>query len=271
MAPVRPGAASRSAAFAGAIVCGALVGVALLHPLTMVIYWFEFHPEFAGASTLWAFVALRMRAGFSPAMLPMTGIFALLGIAHGVGIASALHVLARRRRQVDQLQAELDRSLESLLAAGEGETVEFKASARWDYREGAVSRSVEAAVVRTLAGLMNHRGGSLLLGIDDHAKPVGLRSDFASLRRMDRDGFEQFVVGLVERHLGAAACGLLHVMFHEIDGHEVCRLVVESAPRPIYLRDEEGDRYFLRTGNATRALDAREAVEHIAVRQIVAG
>ncbi len=271
MVRVPRGAASRSTTLVGGIVCGAVVGVALLHPLTMVIYWFEFHPELAGASTLGAFVALRMRAGFSLAMLPMTGIFALFGIAHGVGIASALHVIARRRRQVDQLQAELERSIESLLAAGEGETIEFKASARWDYGEGAVSRSVESAVVRTLAGLMNHRGGSLLLGIDDRAKPVGLRSDFASLRRKDRDGFEQFVVGLVERQLGADACGLLHVMFHEIDGHEVGRLVVERAPRPVYLRDDRGDHYFLRTGNATRELDAREAVDHIAGRRATKG
>lgn len=68
--------------------------------------WCEFHPELAGASTLWAFVALRMRAGFSPAMLPMTGFFALLSVAHGVAIAFGLHVLARRQQQVDQLQAD---------------------------------------------------------------------------------------------------------------------------------------------------------------------
>ena len=246
-----------------AVLAGALVGVGVLHPLTMVIYWFEFHPEVAGVSTVWAFVALRVRAGFSPAMWAMTGTFALIGAVLGLGTGWATRALALRRRQVDQLQAELTRSLASLLAAGEGETVEFKASARWDYREGRISRDVEGAVVRTIAGFMNHRGGSLLLGVDDAGVPVGLRHDMASLRRQNRDGFQQFVVELVERGLGADNCPLLHLLFHAMESTEICRVVVEPAARPVYLRDAQGAHYFLRTGNGTRELDAREAVDHI--------
>jgi predicted HTH transcriptional regulator len=179
-----------------------------------------------------------------------------------------MDTLARQRRKVDLLQAELDRSLSSLLTAGEGETLEFKAAARWDHREGTVSRAIEGAVARTLAGFMNHRGGSLLLGVDDRGTPIGLRADFASLRRPDRDGFEQFLIGLAERQLGAHSCAQLHTIFHEIDGHVLCRVVVEAAAHPVYLRDERGDHYFLRTGNGTRELDAREAVDHITGRGI---
>lgn len=262
----RASARTRLLAVLGASVSGTVAGVGILHPLTMVIYWFEFHPELAGATSVWAFVALRMRAGFSQAMLPMTGAFAAIGFGLGLIVAAAVGAIARARRQVGQLEAELDRSLTSLLEAGEGETLEFKAALRWDLRAGATSRAIEGAVVRTIAGLMNHRGGSLLLGVDDRGRPVGLRADLATLRRQDRDGFEQFVVGLAERYLGADACTLLHILFHDVDGHDICRVVVEQASRPIYLRDERGDHYFLRTGNSTRELDAREAVDHITSR-----
>lgn len=44
------------------------VVVAVMHPLSMVLYWFEFHPDIAKDSAVWAFVAFRLRVGFSPAM-----------------------------------------------------------------------------------------------------------------------------------------------------------------------------------------------------------
>jgi hypothetical protein len=251
---------------AGYAVAGSLLGVAVLHPLTMAIYWFEFHPEVIGVSSVSEFIVRRMQAGFSPSMWPMTAAFSLMGATLGLAAGVTLRVLMRRSRQVDQLQAELTRSLSSLLTAGEGETVEFKASARWDYREGKINRAMEVAVVRTIAAFMNHRGGSLLIGIDDRGMPIGLIRDLASLRRRDLDGYQQFVVGLVERHLGPSACSLIHVLFHSIDAQDVCRVVVEPASRPVYVKEGDTARYFLRTGNGTRELDARDVVEHIAAR-----
>lgn len=250
----------------GVLISGVLTGVLVLHPLTMVVYWFEFHPELAGVSSLGEFVVLRMRAGFEPGMWPMTAIFALVGLVHALGIGWSTRALATRQRRVDQLESELARSVPSLITAGEGEMVELKAAARWDLREGRVSRTVEAAIVRAIAGFMNHRGGSLLIGVRDDGTPVGLQNDLLSLRRPDRDGYQQFLIGLVERHMGADACASLHVLFHLVGGHEVCRVVVEPARHPVYVRDEQGARYYLRTGNSTRELDAREAVAHIAAR-----
>lgn len=250
------------------VTSGALAGVLLLHPLTMVVYWFEFHPEVVGVSSVWEFVSQRMRAGFLPPMWPMTVVFALVGSTNALAIGWVVRSLALRQRQVDHLESELSRSVSSLIAAGEGEMVEFKSSARWDLREGKVSRAVETAIVRAIAGFMNHRGGSLLIGVRDDGMPVGLENDLRTLRRPDRDGFQQFIVGLVETWIGADACVLLHVLFHAVDGKEICRVVVEAAANPVFVRDEHGARYYVRTGNSTRALDAREAVAHTATRAI---
>ncbi|MBI2797446.1 MAG: ATP-binding protein [Gemmatimonadetes bacterium] len=245
-------------------VAGAIVGVGTLHPLTMAIYWFEFHPASGSFATVWEFMTFRLRAGFTPGMLVMTGVFATIGLVHGLATGWVIRALTLANLAVGQLQAELARTTASLLASPEGETLEFKSSARWDYREGKTSRAIEQAVSRTIAGFMNHRGGSLLIGVDDTGHPVGLRNDFDSLRRHDRDGFQQFLVGLVEKDLGADCCPLVHVLFQAIDGHDVCRVVVEASPRPVYVRDDRAARYLVRAGNSTRELDTRAAVEHIA-------
>jgi hypothetical protein len=245
---------------------GTVVGVGALHPLTMVIYWFEFHPAGAHFATVWDFMAFRLRAGFTPGMLAMTGLFAMIGLAHGLAIGWVVRTLTLAGLAVGQLQAELARTTSSLLAAPESETLEFKASARWDYREGKISRVIESATVRAMAGFMNHHGGSLLIGVDDAGRVVGLRNDFTSLRRPDRDGFQQFLVGLVERDLGAHCCSLIHVLFQSVEGEDVCRVVVEASPRPVYVRDDRAARYMVRAGNGTRELDTKAAVEHIAAR-----
>ncbi len=73
-------------------------------------------------------------------------------------------------------------------------------------------------------------------------------------------------MGLVERRIGGDACALLHVMLHDVDGRDVCRIVVERAPSAIYVVDDTGAHYWLRTGNVTRELDVREAIQHQAAR-----
>lgn len=245
---------------------GAVLGAALLHPVTMAIYWFEFHPEASGWRTIWAFVNYRMQAGFSVAMLAMMGVFAFIGGVHGLAYGIVSATLAERRRTLDALELELGRAIPALLAAGESELLEYKSSARWDYREGKTSGGIEDATARAIAGLLNHRGGNLLIGVDDSGTALGLESDYASLRRKDRDGYQQFLMSLVQRRLGAKACTLVHVMFHAIDGREICRVLVEPAPSPVYFAAERGAEYYVRAGNGTRALDVREAIEHIATR-----
>ena len=153
--------------------------------------------------------------------------------------------------------------LEGLIEAGESETVEFKASARWDYREGRHNKALEDVVVKTLAGLLNGRGGMLLIGVADDGSIPGIEADFRTLsKRPDRDGYQQFLVNLVSRDLGADACASLSVSFHAVRGKEVCRVAAEPSPRPVYI----ADRLYVRTGNTSRELSTREAADYIAGR-----
>ncbi len=51
--------------------------------------------------------------------------------------------------------------IEGLLAQGERDIVEFKSSARWDYREQKVNKTLEQVIVKTLASFLNAKGGIL--------------------------------------------------------------------------------------------------------------
>lgn len=250
-----------------AVAAGAVAGLVVIHPVAMAVYWFEFHPDIAGVSSLWQFLQYRVRAGFPAPMLAMSGLFALTGALLGGAGAFGLAALAWSERRIARLELELNRALPALLSAGEGETLEFKASVRWDYTARRVSRALEEPIVRTIAAFMNHRGGTLLLGVDDAGQVVGLAQDYATLHRQSRDGFEQYLTGLVRTALGAHRCALMHVVFHDVHGRDVCRVVVEPAPDPVFVERDGTAHYYVRTGNATRALDPREAMMHMNARR----
>lgn len=240
---------------AGHAIVGALAGILVLHPVTKAIYGSDW-------VSMRTFVA-RLALAFSPSMLPMSTAFAILGAGLGLMFGAYHRLLVRQRRALGFLQGELGRTVLSLVAAGESEHLEFKAAARWSIERGSVSRDLEDAIARTIAGFLNHTGGSLLIGVTDDGTVCGLAHDYGTLRTPNRDGYERFVYSLMRTRLGGEACTLVHVTFHLIDAKEICRVIVEPSERPVYFHDGNAARFFVRTGNSTRELDVREAMEHI--------
>lgn len=250
----------------GHIALGGILGILILHPVSMAIQWVDLYASGAASGGLGSAVVHRLATAFSVTMLPMTGLFALLGAAVGAGFGLYHRARVRAVREETFLARELHRDFFTLLRLGEGEQLEFKASARWDVRRNAPSRDVEHALAKTIAGFLNHEGGNVLVGVDDRGDVVGLQPDYRSLRRKNADGLQQFIVGLVRTRLGGDVCPLVHVAFHAVDEEEVCRILVEPSPVPVYYRNGGSSSYFVRTGNGTRELDARETVEHIRQR-----
>lgn len=242
---------------------GGVLGVLLLHPVTMVIYWLEHAPQSAGLAPAWSFALNSLLAAFEPGMRAMTGRFAAFGAV--LGLCSGLLTAAarRHRRQVEHLARLLERDLAALIRQGEGENLELKASIRWDYRNGCVHRELELPIVRSIAGFLNGGGGTLLIGVSDAGEVLGIEHDLATLRGRSHDAFERLILDLVAQRLGTASCAFVHVLFQRVGDRDVCRVTVEPAPRPVFLRDGHGSHLLVRTGNATRELDAEEALRHV--------
>lgn len=246
-----------------AVSVGALLGVFLLHPATMAVYWLEFRGNLDQVwSSGWAFVADRTIASFTLEMAPMTGSFAVLGALVGSIFAALGARFERSEQTISYLQRELAGELPSLIRSGEDDTLEFKSTARWDLHQNRVNRAVSDAVARTIAAFANSSGGSLLIGVGDDGAIVGLDLDYQTLRKRDRDGFTQFIMSLVSERLGRHCCTLIRLYFAEVNRHDVCRVIIGPSQAPIYFQDGSEARFFIRTGNATRELDAREVIQY---------
>lgn len=245
------------------VLIGALVGIVFLFPVNEIVFYYEHEPKAASALKFAADQLWHAFFGGAPLKILF---YASVGAFLGLVSAFFYSALYRNALSIRKLSEELEKDVLALIAHGEGETIEFKATFKWDVRESRSNRAVEDAALKSLAGFMNSEGGTLLIGVSDDGEVTGLERDYDILRRKDRDGFAQEVMTAVSLKLGADACPLVHLVFHSVGGKDICRIITSPSPRPVYLKEGNELKFYLRTGMSTRALNIQEAVDFIPTR-----
>jgi membrane protein YdbS with pleckstrin-like domain len=156
------------------------------------------------------------------------------------------------------------RSLQMFLKEGEGLFLEYKQTLRFDLRRKCISKDVERAVIKTIAGFMNADGGTLIIGVDDEAIVTGLKNDYDSLAKKNRDGFENHLSNLVKTMLGVKFANYIHVRFDYYNDNEACIVAVDPSHKPAYIQNADGkEEFFVRMGNSTQPFSMSETEEYI--------
>jgi len=250
--------------FAVALLLGAAVGIFILYPANEFVYFREYQPP--GDTTALGFAASQMHRSLHGQTPQKTTFYAIVGMILSVGGAALYSGMQRRSERIEQLSAALESDLRTLIARGESATLEFKSSFRWDLRENKVNRALEGVILKTLAGYMNGNGGTLLIGVADDGTIVGLDADYKTLKKQDRDGFEQALMTAIATKIGADACHSVQTVFSSIDNKDVCRVMAAPAARPVYVKEGEAPRLYVRTGVLTRELNVQEAINYTSAR-----
>ncbi len=250
--------------YAIALLLGAAVGIFVLYPTNEFVYFYEYQPT--ADTTAGGFAAHQMQRSLRGQTPRKTIFYAIVGIMLSLGGAGLYSSMQRRSERIDQLSAALESDLQTLIAKGESASLEFKSSFRWDLRENKVNRVLEGVIMKTLAGYMNGSGGTLLIGVSDDGAILGLDSDYKTLKKQDRDGFEQALMTAIATKLGADACQSVQIVFHAAESKEVCRVMVAPMDRPVYVKDGDAPKLYVRTGVLTRELNVQEAVDYTSTR-----
>ena len=246
-----------------ALVLGIGVGIFVLLPINEFVYYTEFHTPGKPAIS---FAVDQIRQSLHGNLPRKTSFYAVVGVVLSLGGALIYASAAGRSAKIRQLSAALEGDVLQQIAGGESASLEFKSTFRWDLRENRVNRSLETVVLKTLAGYMNTQGGTLLIGVADNGSIVGLEHDYSALKKPDRDGFEQALMTSVASKLGADACQCVQAVFHSVEGNDVCRAIVSKSHRPVYVRNGETPKLYVRTGVSTRELNVQEAIDYTATR-----
>lgn len=153
------------------------------------------------------------------------------------------------------------------LLAGETREVEYKQTARWNVREQRKDKAMEEVVVKTVAGMLNDHGGTLLIGVTDEGEPVGLADDYALVRPSNADGFVNWLDTLFENHLGHPGANRLSIRMDRVEGRDICRIDIPASSRPIWVKNPKGtDTLYQRRNNSTRPIPANDVETFLADR-----
>ncbi|MUP39395.1 AlbA family DNA-binding domain-containing protein [Labilibaculum euxinus] len=248
---------------------GLLVGFFILHPISMVIYWFDTHGAEYSLISLGKVISDSFSHAFSLHMIGMSIAFSVLGGVIGFGSGLYYRSLKRKDGVLFGKRKLLEQSIPSLIKEGENEFVEFKSSLRHDYYQVKMNKNLEMVIMKSIAGFLNAKGGTLLIGVDDFGEVLGLDNDYFTLKKNDKDGFQQRLITLVSNTFGKNTCAFLNISFHLINRREICTVVIQPSVRPVYVNENSRTIFYLRTGNVTNPLTTSETVGYLQSRQII--
>lgn len=249
------------------VLVGAGVFYFLVHPFTMVLYWFEFsHTEFS-FDILWSVLKPHLKESFAFSMLGMGsslmifgGVFGFIFSLFSINIKNKKHLIIKQEHL-------LKRDLLKLIKMGENESVEFKSSIRYDHALKSTNRNLEIVIAKTFAGFMNAQGGKLIIGVDDSGEIIGLEPDYKTLKHKNKDGYERRIYEIISTFLGHTTRFAAHISFYKFNNKEICMVDTDTSKEPVYLTHGGKTTFYVRAGNATYPLTVKETVNYLKTKE----
>jgi len=150
----------------------------------------------------------------------------------------------------------------AVVSTGESDTVEFKSTLRTNLHTGAADKRIELAVLKTLAGFLNTDGGTLIIGVSDDGTPVGIKTDgFPS-----EDKMSLHLVNIVKDRMGPEAMTAMNIHFDDYEDNRVMVVRCKRSSGPVYVKDDNVERFYIRTGPSTTELTLSQAQSYIKQR-----
>lgn len=170
------------------------------------------------------------------------------------------------RESYERLTAGVEAPMESqeiplfdLIVSGESDSVEFKSTLRTNLHTGRHDKRMENVVLKTLAGFLNANGGILFIGVSDEGTPGGLEADGFP----NEDKMYLHLVNMVNRSMGEKTWIALHANFDDYEDGRVMVVRCDRSSFPVYVKDGNIDRFYVRTGPATNEMSGDQMLNYI--------
>jgi hypothetical protein len=249
------------------VLLGAGIFYFLVHPFTMVIYWFDFSHTAFSFPVLWSVLKSRLIESFTFNMMGMGTALMIFGGILGFVFGLFRINIKNKKRLIIKQEHLLKKDIVKLIETGESEWVEFKSSIRYDYVRKETNRALELVIAKTIAGFMNAKGGKLIIGVDDSGKPLDINLDYKTLKHKNKDGYERRIYEIISTFLGQSAGFSVHISFYLFNDKEICIVDVDASKQPVYLAKGDQTIFYVRNGNATYPLTVKETVDYLKMKE----
>jgi hypothetical protein len=163
--------------------------------------------------------------------------------------------------------------IETLLQKDEGQCHELKSTFRYDieaskHGQKKTSKDVEKETLKTICAFMNTEGGTLIIGVSNDKKVVGLSYDYEfTPHNKDRDGFQVLLTNRVSQRIEPDIPGLVKIIIAKFGSEEICLVEVLASEEPMFLKDTVSGKdireFYIRDGNQSRPLVGAAMAKYI--------
>ncbi len=153
--------------------------------------------------------------------------------------------------------------LHAVIEGGEHDRLEFKSTLRWNLKAEKAGKEIELAVMKSLAAFMNSAGGNLIVGVDDQGGIIGLAAD----QFPNTDKYLQHFSNLFNQHIGMEFSPFIHFGIRPLGDEQVFVIACRPSSRPVFVKDKQDERFFIRSGASTRQLKMSQVIEYVEERR----
>lgn len=178
-------------------------------------------------------------------------------------LTSELNAFLEGLTETKEMAQEVD--IMDLISEGESKYLEFKSSLRWDTRQGTENKALEQVVLKVISSFSNAEWGTLLIGVSDDWKVLGLQKDYELLKG-GRDEFELHLTNIINNAFWSAfRATQINITFPNVDEQEICMIEVKSWWKPLFLKIsdknwQKQEKFFVRSWNSSQEFNSLEEI-----------
>lgn len=154
-------------------------------------------------------------------------------------------------------QAPVNEKLFRMIANGESEQIEFKATYKWDIDENRVNKNLTHEISKEICAFQNSRGGTVFIGVKDNCDLYGLKKDIKLFGDLDK--LQQDIPATVRRDLGGGGMDF-EMSIEKIQSKQFCIIEVDRTKYPVFYQNNY---FYIRRGTSCHSLNPKETYDYI--------
>jgi predicted HTH transcriptional regulator len=107
---------------------------------------------------------------------------------------------------------------------------------------------------------LNSEGGTLLVGIQDDGSVMGMEID----KFANEDKYLLHFSNLIQHNIGLENSQAVYYKLIELEGKKILKVDCEPCSKPIFITLDGKEKFYIRSGPASKNLAISEAVSYIA-------
>ncbi|MBR9702025.1 ATP-binding protein [Candidatus Pacearchaeota archaeon] len=150
-----------------------------------------------------------------------------------------------------------------IIKKGENAKTEFKSTLRVNLHTNELDRRLEYSVLKTLTALLNSNGGTLLIGVANNGKIIGIERD----RFENNDRFNLHLMNLIKAKIGKKYLSFISFEQVLIEGKTVLKIDCRRSNEQVFLRPTPQDEeFYIRAGPSTIRISGSELIGYVGDR-----